>query len=81
MALADGLMRYSERGQEYIDELKTLIRVNRFDIADTATPRDEPLGYVFLVAGEEAAIEAREKIKQQRKSGELKETLARMRLE
>ena len=81
MALADGLLRYSERGQEYIDELKTLIRVNRFDIADTATPRDEPLGYVFLVSGEEAAIEARAKIEQQRKSGELKETLARMRLE
>lgn len=81
LALADGLLRYSERGQEYVEELKTLIRVNKFDIADTATQRDEPIGYVFAVSGEEAAKEARAKIEKQRKSGELKETLARMRLE
>ena len=40
LALADGLLRYSERGQVYVDELKGIIRVNHFDVADTATPRD-----------------------------------------
>ena len=29
MALADGLIRYSERRQDYVDEIKTIIRVNR----------------------------------------------------
>lgn len=29
MALADGLVRYSERREEYVDEIKTVIRVNR----------------------------------------------------
>ncbi|MEX0914821.1 MAG: glucosaminidase domain-containing protein, partial [Wenzhouxiangellaceae bacterium] len=29
MALADGLTRYSERREEYVDEIKTVIRVNR----------------------------------------------------
>ena len=28
MALADGLLRYSERGQAYVDEIKAMIRVN-----------------------------------------------------
>lgn len=29
MALADGLVRYSERREEYVDEIKTVIRINR----------------------------------------------------
>jgi len=81
LALADSLLRYSERGQEYVDEIKSMIRINHFDVADAATQRDEPLGFAFAVAGEEAAREARTFIKKQRKSGEFKETLALMRLE
>ena len=33
MALADGLVRYSERREEYVDEIKTVIRINRPIIA------------------------------------------------
>jgi len=29
MALADGLVRYSERREEYVEEIKTVIRINR----------------------------------------------------
>ena len=81
LALADGLLRYSERGQEYVDELKGIIRTNHFDLADAATQRDEPLGFAFGVQGEEAAREAREWIEQLKKSGESEEIIARMRLE
>jgi uncharacterized FlgJ-related protein len=81
LALADGLLRYSERGQEYVDELKSMIRTNQFDLADAATQRDEPVGFAFAVADEEAAQQARARIDEQRKSGELAEILARMRLE
>ena len=81
LALADGLLRYSERGQEYVDELKSMIRTNQFNLADAATQRDEPIGFAFAVADEEAAQQARARIDEQRKSGELAETLARMRLE
>jgi Bax protein len=35
-ALAETLLRYSERGQVYVDELKTLIRINRLDAVDDA---------------------------------------------
>jgi len=81
LALADGLLRYSERGQEYVDQLKSIIRSNHFDVADNATPRDEPIGFAFAVAGEEAAGQARARIEELRNSGEFDETLARMRLE
>lgn len=81
LALADGLLSYSERGQEYVDELKGIIRVNHFDVADAATPRDEPIGFAFLVKGEEAAEKARAQYEKLRKSGELGNTLVRMRLE
>lgn len=81
LALADGLLKYSERGQEYVDELKGIIRANQFDVADGATPRDEPIGFTFLVNGEEAAASARAEYKELRKSGELAKLLARMQLE
>ena len=36
IALADGLIAYSERGQAYVDTLKGIIRVNNLEIADSA---------------------------------------------
>jgi len=81
IALADGLLKYSERGQAYVDELKSIIRTNNFDVADTATQRDEPLGFAFCVKDEEAAEQARALIEKQKKSGEFEEELQRMRLE
>jgi uncharacterized FlgJ-related protein len=81
LALADGLLRYSEKGQEYVDTLKGIIRTNHFDLADVATQRDEPLGFAFGVPDEETAVKARARIEELRKSGEIDEIVARMRLE
>ena len=38
-ALASGLLKYSERGQAYVDELRTLIHRNRLEVADSVTLR------------------------------------------
>lgn len=81
MALADGLIRCSERGQEYVDTLKGIIRVNRLDIADGATFRDEPMRFVIGAEDEEAAAKLREDVSRLRESGERAQIIARMRLE
>ena len=81
MELADGLIRYSERGQEYVDTLKGIMRVNRLDIADDARFRDEPLRFVVGAENESAAAELRNEIQQLRQNGELQQIVARMRLE
>jgi Bax protein len=81
MELADGLIRYSERGQEYVDTLKGMIRVNRLDIADDAVFRDEPMRFVVGAEDEAKADELRRNIEAMRASGELAEIVARMRLE
>jgi uncharacterized FlgJ-related protein len=81
LALADGLIRYSERGQKYVDTLKSIIRVNKLDVADDAVFRDEPIRFVVSTEDEAAAAELRKEIKGLRKSGELAKIIARMRLE
>ncbi len=81
LVLADGLTSYSERGQEYVDTLKQMIRVNRLDIADGAIFRDEPIRFVVVAENEAAAAELREEIAALRASGELDLIIARMRLE
>jgi len=81
LALADGLKSYSERGQEYVDELKGIIRVNKLDIADGATLRDEPMRLLVSVESPEAAGKMRTEIEAMRSSGEFDEIIARMRLE
>jgi len=40
MDLADTMIRYSERGQVYVNELKTLMRQNRLEVADEASLRE-----------------------------------------
>jgi len=81
LVLADGLIRYSERGQEYVDTLKGMIRVNHLDVADGAKFRDEPIR--FLIGAEDAAAvpEMQKEIERLRQSGELATIIARMRLE
>ncbi len=81
MAMADGLIRYSERGQEYVDTLKGIMRVNGLTVADGAVFRDEPIR--FLVGAEDPAEAAklREEIEALRESGDLKQIIDRMRLE
>jgi Bax protein len=81
LALADGLIRYSERGQEYVDTLKGIIRVNKLDIADDAVFRDEPLRFLVGAGDPESAKALRAEIETLRASGELDRIIERMRLE
>ena len=81
LALADGLIRYSERGQEYVDTLKGIIRVNKLDVTDDAEFRDEPIRFVVSAEGAEAAAKLRQEIEAMRKTGELDKIVARMRLD
>ena len=80
LALADGLIRYSERGQEYVDTLKGMIRVNNLDVADGAKFRDEPMRFIVGAEDAAAATELRTEIERMRESGELAQIIARMRL-
>lgn len=81
MVLADGLLRYSERGQEYVDSLKGIMRVNHLDIADNAVFRDEPLRFLVSEASWEDVETMKMRIKDAEESGELAEIIERMRLE
>ena len=81
LAMADGLIRYSERGQEYVDTLKGMIRVNKLDIADGAEFRDEPIRFVVGAESADAAEKLRGEIEKMRESGELSKIIARMRLD
>lgn len=79
--LADGLIRYSERGQAYVDTLKGIIRVNNLAIADKAVFRDEPMRYVVPAEDAADAAKLRADIEILRASGELAKIIARMQLE
>jgi len=81
MALADGLIRYSERGQAYVDTLKGIMRVNKLNIADDAVFRDEPMRFIVSADGDAAAATLRKEIETLRQSGELTRIISRMRLE
>lgn len=81
LVLADGLIRYSERGQEYVDSLKGMIRSNDLDIADDAVFRDEPLRFIISEPDPEAAAQLQLDIERMRTNGELGEIVERMRLD
>lgn len=81
MELVQGLKSYSERGQEYVDTLKGIIRVNHLDIADDAVFRDEPMRFLVVTADKAAAVKMRKDIETMRKSGEIDAIVKRMRLE
>lgn len=81
LTLADGLTSYSERGQEYVDTLKGIIRVNKLHVADDAVLRDEPMQLAIGAANEAAANELRSKIEAMRTSGELARMVQRMQLD
>ncbi len=80
LALADGLTRYSERGQDYVDDLKAIIRVNNLEAADGAVFRDEEIRFLVGTRGDEAAAELRAEIERLRASDELAQIIERMRL-
>lgn len=81
VALADGLRAYSERGQEYVDTLKGIMRVNKLHVADDAVFRDEPIRFIVGAESEAKAAELRGQIGAMRASGELDSIIARMRLQ
>lgn len=81
LVLADGLIRYSERGQDYVDGLKGIIRVNKLDSADDAVLRDEPLRFYVGAENPEEAERIRTEVAELRASGELAEIIERMRLD
>ncbi len=81
MRLADGLLRYSERGKEYVDSLKGIMRVNKLTIADNAVFRDEPLRFLLSEQSPEDKEEMIARVAEAAASGELAEIIERMRLE
>ena len=81
LALADGLVSYSERGQEYVDTLKGIIRVNKLYVADDAVLRDEPRRFIVGADDPEDAAKLRTEIEQLRQSGELAKIIQRMNLD
>jgi len=81
LALADGLLKYSERGQEYVDSLKGMIRANKLNLADDAVFRDEPLRFMISEPDPEAAARLKQDVVRMRTNGELEEIVNRMRLD
>jgi uncharacterized FlgJ-related protein len=81
LAMADGLTSYSERGQAYVDTLKSIIRVNNLDRADDAVFRDEPMRFVVGAASQQEADDLRRQIDGLRKTGELAQIITDMSLE
>jgi uncharacterized FlgJ-related protein len=79
--LADGLIAYSERGQAYVDTLKSIIRVNDLDLADSAVLRDEPRRFIVGAENAEDAERLKAEIEDLRRSGELAEIIDRMDLD
>ncbi|NJN51893.1 MAG: glucosaminidase [Gammaproteobacteria bacterium] len=79
--LADGLIRYSERGQVYVDEVKAMIRRNDLSLADNAVLRDEPVRFLVGAESPADAERLRVEIAEMRDSGELAEIVKRMQLE
>ena len=79
--LADGLVSYSERGQEYVDSLKGIISTNNLDTLDNATLAPEPVRFIVGAVSQDEAGEIEMEIEILRESGELDRMIARMNLE
>jgi len=81
LALAEGLVKYSERGQDYVDTLQGIIRVNKLYTADTAVLRDETMAFVLGVSSEGEAEEIRAEVATMRDNGELDKIIRQMQLD
>ncbi len=80
IVLAETLVKYSEKGQTYVDTLKSIITKNELDLADDAHLRNEPT--VLIVGAEDMADKAKveSEIESLRTSGELDDIIRSMRL-
>jgi uncharacterized FlgJ-related protein len=51
VVLVDTLIRYSERGQAYVDDIKKIIQQNRLDAADDAYLKDMAVIHIVQAGG------------------------------
>jgi uncharacterized FlgJ-related protein len=79
--LTAGLVNYSERGQEYVDTLRSIIEVNNLAVADAARLRDEPIRYLIGTGSDTETRDVRAQVDQMRDNGELSELIERMELD
>lgn len=54
-ALADALDKYSERGHEYVETLRSIMKVNKLEQADEAYLRDMEVIYLIPAGGEDGS--------------------------
>jgi len=81
LVLANTLTGYSERGSDYVQELKNLIIKNGLTSADTAKLRNDPLTLVVYVNTQDDVAKVKQEIEQMRASGELAKAIKSMGLE
>ena len=81
VALAETLDKYSERGMEYVNTLKSIIRVNGLGITDKAFLRDENITLIVGVGHTDKVAKGDAKIEELRASGELDRIIKKMRLD
>ena len=81
MELAGTLVHYSERGETYVRTLRSIIRVNKLDIADKTRLRDEPPVLMVNVDTEEEIAQTRKELDRLRATGELAKLIESMRLD
>lgn len=81
LELTETLTSYSEKGREYVTTLKSIIRKNGLEVADTAYLRDEPVTFVVGVKDDVEAGEAESELKRLQASGELERIIESMNLD
>lgn len=81
IVLAETLTKYSEKGQAYIDTLKSIIKKNELGIADDARLRDEQTILIVGAEDEEDKTKVQSEIEGLRASGRLAEIIQSMRLD
>lgn len=71
LELAETMSEYSEKGAEYVKNLKDIITVNNLTVLDEAYLRDEPVTLAVGVTSEQETAEVKSKIEELRASGKL----------
>jgi len=71
LELAETMSEYSEKGAEYVENLKDIITVNNLAKLDEAYLRDEPVTLAVGVTSEQEIAEVKSKIEELRASGKL----------
>jgi Bax protein len=79
--LTNGLLKYSEKGLEYVKTLQGIIRVNQLDIADSAQLRDEPITLIVSIDTEDEATTLSKDIERMQNSDELDGVVREMALD